>query len=444
MAQEEFMKKIFEIKGANITRQLLHVVFNEESSSYIPPNTKLVLDEKMLKEADSEFCKFKNAGELYGKETTFGRFIVNLALYNVKDMQAVVTDREQKIRDLAKDVIGSQGSHQQFRYDVDIKGLITYKNFTLTAKDMDKIYSEMSQLFIDEKITYQAMNQFIDNLNWLGFTMVPYVNPSMDILSMSPTKEIKKIRADVFKEHKDIIDRNDVVAYNNVIEPKILSQASKILDEKGSSGKIIFDSGVNGSFSGNYKITAVARGVVAKSDDPTQYSIATSSLVEGVSKDEVGIAGDIAVQGSLGRAIDTRQGGYKVKQFYAGFQSVVADAPGTDCKTPYTIKVDLDDKNYGDYLFRYVAEGDKLVLLDRDNKSKYLGKTVKMRTPFFCQNPKICNKCAGEMLGKLGIKNIGLTSANIGSALLNASLKAFHSLSVKTEKFDLEDFMEAI
>ena len=48
------------------------------------------------------------------------------------------------------------------------------------------------------------------------------------------------------------------------------------------------------------------------------------------------------------------------------------------------------------------------------------------------------------MIGKLGIKNIGLTSSNIGSALLNASLKAFHSLSVKTGTFDLEDFMTEI
>ena len=73
--------------------------------------------------------------------------------------------------------------------------------------------------------------------------------PSMDVLSMNPTKEIKKIREDVFKEHKDIIDNNDVIAYNNVIEPKILKQAAQILDEKGSTGKMIFDSGVNGSFS---------------------------------------------------------------------------------------------------------------------------------------------------------------------------------------------------
>lgn len=435
---EEELKAVLSLKGASIDLKFLHSIFNEGSSTYVPPNTKLVLDEKILKSVDSEFCRFKNAKSLYGQETTIGRFIFNLAIYNVKDMKLAVPDTiEDRLRD-------TRDSFSEYDYDAEVKHLLDYKNFTLTAKSIGKLYAEMSQLMIDGEITHQAMDQFIDNLNWLGFSLVPYMNPSMDIMSMSPTPEIKKVREAVFKEHRDIIDRNDVIAYNNVIEPAILSQASKILDEKGSSGKIIFDSGVNGSFNGNYKLTAIARGVVAKSDDPSKYSIATSSLVEGVSKDEIALAGDIAVQGSLGRAIDTRQGGYKVKQFYAGFQSVVADDPGTDCGTPYTIQVDLDESNYGDYLYRYIYTGKELVLLDRENKPKYLGKSVQMRSPFFCQTPKICSKCAGEMLGKLGIRNIGLTSANIGSALLNASLKAFHSLSVKTNNYELEDFLTEI
>lgn len=457
---KESLRQILALKASMIDRAFLHRAFNAGSDrGHLEPNTKILLDEQILKEVGSEFNAFKNAKELYGQETTFGRLVFNLVTYNIMDMSSDkfskedIAAREQATKLMAKDEkkaqeINAELAKKRFQanyaFDVDVKQFVTYKNFTLTAGDMEKVYKEMAELFIDGKITAHAMQQFIDNLNWLGFTLVPYMAPSMDVLSMNPTKEIKKIREDVFKEHKDIIDNNDVIAYNNVIEPKILKQAAQILDEKGSTGKMIFDSGVNGSFNGNYKITAVARGVVAKSDDASQYTIATSSLVEGVSKKEIATAGDIAVQGSLGRAIDTRQGGYKVKQFNAGFQSVVADAPGTDCGTPYTIKVTLDDKNYNDYLYRYVVERGQLVLLDRDAKSRYVGKTVDMRTPFFCQTPRICSKCSGEMIGKLGIKNIGLTSSNIGSALLNASLKAFHSLSVKTGTFDLEDFMTEI
>jgi hypothetical protein len=429
MTQEE-LKVFFSKKASEINRTTLHMLFNEGQPSYVPPNTKIILDEKILKEVDSEFCKFKNADSLYGKETTFGRFLANIVIYNIKD--ASVSNK------------GDPNSIEIYDYNTEVKQLIDYKNFTFDAKKIGAIYSELSELLIDGIITSQAVDQFIDNLHWLGFTLTPYMTPSLDIISVSPTAEIKAMRDKMFKENQDVFDNNDVMKYNNNIEPALISQAAKILDDAKSSGKIIFDSGFNGNFSTNYKITSLARGVVAKSDDPSSYSIATSSLVEGVSKKETVIAGDIAVQGSLGRAIDTRQGGYKTKQFYAGFQSVTADVADTDCGTTYTIKVQLTPSNYSEYTYRYIVENKKLVLLDRKNKDSYMGKTVDMRTPFFCHNPRICNKCAGEMLVKLGIKNIGLTSANIGSALLNASLKAFHTLAVKSNSYDISDFIQEI
>jgi hypothetical protein len=194
----------------------------------------------------------------------------------------------------------------------------------------------------------------------------------------------------------------------------------------------------------NYKLTALFRGVVPKSDDPTQYKIGLSSLTDGVSKDEIALAGDIAVQGSIGRAISTRQGGYLVKQFNSAFQSLVVDDPGTNCGSVRTITVELDDKNFGQYLYRYIIDGGVVVQLSQDNKSKYVGKKVKLRTPFYCRTVKICNTCAGDMLYRLGIKNIGLTTSNIGSALMNAALKAFHSLAVKTASYNIEDFMSEV
>ena len=444
----DFNRMALSLKSGDIGRTLFNNIFNTDSPNHIDPSTKVVLDEAILKENNSELLLFKDIKEHLGKETTFGRIILNLAVYNIKDsaVENIVDDDEKKkaakAMGLSAPLKSATADSGRINNEIEIKHLISYKNFTFTKSSADKLYEEMANLFIDKKISHFVMEQFTNNLNWLGFTLVPYLAPSMDLLSVSPTKEIKDIRKKTFDEYSDAIASNDVLTYNNEVEPKILSQAAKILDEKHSSGKLIFDSGVNGSFNTNYKITSVARGVVAKSNDPAAYTIATSSLVEGVSKKEMPVAADIAVQGSQGRAIDTRQGGYKVKQFYAGFQSISADFPGTDCKTPYTLEVLID--NYKDYLYRNIEENGKIVNLSRESKDKYLGKVVKLRSPFFCQNPKICHVCAGDMIHKLGIRNIGLSSSNIGSALLNASLKAFHSLSVKSASFNIEDFMTEI
>jgi len=194
----------------------------------------------------------------------------------------------------------------------------------------------------------------------------------------------------------------------------------------------------------NYKITALFRGVVPKSADPTQYKIGLSSLTGGVSKSEIALVGDIAVQGSIGRAISTRTGGYLVKQFNSAFQSLVVDAPGTDCGTKRTLPITLTEKNYMSYEYRYIVSGGSLVQLTSDGMSKYANKPIRLRTPFYCQTTKICSKCAGDMIYRLGIRNIGLITSNIGSALMNASLKAFHSLAVKTASYNLEDFINEI
>jgi hypothetical protein len=418
----------FSLKGGDITLDFLHDMFsiNEKGQRKLEPNTKVVLDEKKLREHNSEILQFKDIETLFGKETTVGRIILNLCLYNLKDTKY-------------KDV-----KLQSDPYEVEVRNLFTYKNITLNANAMDVIYKELSEKIVNGLISNQVTEQFIDNENWIGFILVPYLNPSMDIKTINAGPEIRKIKNDVLEEHKDIIINNDVKSFNGVIESKVLKEAARILDAQGSTGKIIYDSGVNGTFNNNYKLTALFRGVVPKSDDPTQYKIGLSSLTDGVRKDEIALAGDIAVQGSIGRAISTRQGGYLVKQFNSAFQSLVVDAPGSDCKTPRTLQITLSDKDFGQYEYRYIVDSGKLVQLTKENKSKYVGKPLRLRTPFYCQSTKMCNKCVGDMLYKLGIKNIGLTTAQIGSALMNAALKAFHSLAVKTATYNIEDFTKEI
>lgn len=428
------LTEILQLKSSDIDKALLQKLFaiSPDGKQTINPEQRLILDEKVLKEANSEILSFKDIRNELGKETTIGRIIANLVLYGFSFINYEL------IQDSKKTTMTAYNNEEVLH---DIKPFVKYKNIVLTKGNLSILYNELAELFIDKKINSNAMDNFIDRLNWLGFTLTPYINPSLDILSISPNAEIKKIRRDVFKKYEKEIAENDVVTFNNKVEKEILSQASDILDKEKCSGKLIYDSGVNGSFSTNYKVTSLMRGVVAQSDDPTAYSIATSSLTEGVSKEEVATAGDIAVQGSIGRAISTRQGGYLTKKFHAAFQSIIADKAGTDCGTPYTLDIELTAKNFKDYIFRFIVEGGKTKMIERED-DKYIGKIVRMRTPFYCQNPLVCHKCVGDLVHRLGIRNIGLTSANIGASLLNASLKSFHSLSVKNERFNIKDYIQ--
>ena len=108
-----------------------------------------------------------------------------------------------------------------------------------------------------------------------------------------------------------------------------------------------------------------------------------------------------------------------------------------------TLKVLLTENNIDDFLYRYIVENNKLVMIDNENKNLYINKVVNMRSTLFCNGKTFCNKCAGELYYKMGIKNFGLTAGTIGSKIMNESMKKFHDMSLKYSIVtNIEDYIE--
>ena len=72
---------------------------------------------------------------------------------------------------------------------------------------------------------------------------------------------------------------------------------------------------------------------------------------------------------------------------------------------------------------------------------KYIGKTVKLRSPMYCKNDKICNICAGEADYKLNNINVGLGCSNISTTLLRMGMKKFHTSNIKSTMIDVDDML---
>lgn len=103
----------------------------------------------------------------------------------------------------------------------------------------------------------------------------------------------------------------------------------------------------------------------------------------------------------------------------------------SDCGTKRTITVKVDNKNIDMLMYNYVVQGDKLVEINSHNRDKFIGKRIKMRYSSMCEaKDGICNKCAGNLYYKLGIKNVGIATSQIASKLKLISMKAFHDDSV--------------
>ena len=111
--------------------------------------------------------------------------------------------------------------------------------------------------------------------------------------------------------------------------------------------------------------------------------------------------------------------------------------PKTDKETDKYIEVLLTNDNIELYMYNYIISGSSLIELTSKNKDKYINKKVKFRFSSMCKSKNyICNKCAGNLWYRLGIKNVGLLTAQVPSKLKNISMKSFHDSVVNTTEID--------
>ena len=145
------------------------------------------------------------------------------------------------------------------------------------------------------------------------------------------------------------------------------------------------------------------------------------------------------------KAIGTAVSGYMAKELLAAYQSEVLGPKDSDCGSKGYITVALTNKNYGDYLYRYVLTNKGLVMTTNENKSSFIGKTVKMRSPMFCigygPTKCLCNKCSGDFYYLLGKNNVGLIVSKLATTITQLNLQKFHENLVKTQQLDINDLL---
>lgn len=293
----------------------------------------------------------------------------------------------------------------------------------------NSIEDKISEAILNDVVTPEEFAHYIDKTQWF-LSIHAMICCSFTKKIMRPLPKIIKARDEKLSK----LAPNDAIGAAKV-EKELIDMALKEL--KGDPGMTIFDSGARGDFNNNYKAINIMKGPMFNhlKDD---FKIIGKSFNEGIDKKDIPDFGTSVVSGAYPKAVGTQRGGYIVKQFYASYQGVVLGDKGSDCGSKGYINVIIDPRIAKIYLYRYIQDGKKLVYLDKNTIKSYYGKQVKMRSPMFCCSPdNRCNVCCGDMYYKLGIKNIGLTTAKIGSNLLNQSMKAFHNTTVKTTRIDI-------
>lgn len=319
-----------------------------------------------------------------------------------------------------------------------------YQNETLNVKKLEGLELKLGTMMLNNEITTIDYMKFLDNGEWITMGCAYFLMPSMDYNMIRPIPEVTKRRDELFlKYSKELKDGDpDAIA---LIEKELLKFSNQKLSDEANPGRSFFESGEFKMV--NYKKNSIMVGAVE--DTATgKLRVVKNSYADGIDKDEYSKTTALTILGGYSRGVSTQDGGYSTKKYNAAMQASVLDVPDSDCHTMKYLEITIHPELKDMYLYRYILDDDnktKLILLDNSNINKYVGKSVKMRSPMYCNNKdKICNKCAGELFYKMGTLNVGLLAASLSGNLMNKSMKAMHDASINFKLIKPEDFINEI
>ena len=313
--------------------------------------------------------------------------------------------------------------------------LFGYVNKEISKKMFGKLNNGISDAVMMDDIPTTALMTFGKKCQeFMKYETILSPNYTEDLLCC--TKKIDKLKQKLLKENKEAIENADPVVVEK-IEQELIAYGKELL--KDDPAMDMYLSGAQGNFNNHFKNLFAIKGCIQNPDPyaKKKYNVITSCYMDGVKPEEYANLANSLANGPYSRSNKTAIGGYWENLFISAFQHLILGPAESDCGTTRTITVSLTDDNFDVWKYNYIKEGDKLTELTYHNKDKYIGKKVKFRYSSLCESKNgICSKCAGNMFYRLGIKNVGVMTAQLPAKLKLTFMKAFHDSTIVTTEMD--------
>lgn len=304
-----------------------------------------------------------------------------------------------------------------------------YWNAPLYKDNIGKLFDIVSAALEYDKITTDELWPWLKAIQFYAYKGTTIFNSSLTDTSIMPDENVIAKRDKFFKEHPD-------ASVTQVVE--LEEQLSKQMKEKIShdSSRTLFDSGAKAKVEDQLKNINTMIGPVYN-PETGEFDIIKNSYLDGFSKEDVYKAGNMVVSASYPKAVGTADAGYITKQFYGAFGAISVDKEGTDCHTKSYLNIIITEDNWRCYEGQNVMVGpDKHETITNENYKKFVGRTVKLRSPMCCISEKVCSVCVGTRPYMTGMTNIGTQFATVPNTFLNAGMKKFHTSKVKLDEVD--------
>lgn len=331
--------------------------------------------------------------------------------------------------------------YNKFFFENKLFDIIGYINKSVDGGIFGDINKKLSYALIEDKISLDTLKEYLNKTQ----KVMPYVTilaPNYTDKMLTVSDALRKKREKILADNKEALDRGDEVVGDKVTQ-ELLDMAKDYMDDDPSMD--VYKSGARGSVKNHFKNIFVVKGII-KDPDPyakQKYKFSTSNYIDGIKAEEYPLIANSLAAGPYARAKKTQDGGYWEKLFVYAMQHVTLDPEGSDCGTTDTVTVHLTKKNISFWMYSYMVENGKFIELNSENSNHYINKVVKFRFASMCESKTgICNRCAGNLLYRLGIKNAGVTESMPMSTLKNISMKSFHDSTQQLHEIPLNKIFE--
>jgi len=329
---------------------------------------------------------------------------------------------------------------------------------TIGKKELYVILNRIALLYKDHP---DVIIKTLDNIKELGFEYSTKVGFTLNIIDMYSKELEEKVNELTGNIKKDLaIMKSDEIS--NILRSLPFS--------------IFIDSGARGSWD-QAKQLVFCRGYVADSYNQIRKELIRTNLINGLTPDDFFNSSYGARKGLLDTATSTGSSGYITRQLIYSTNFIeIAD----DDYIQEEVRK-LEEKHKNDNQINLEGEKNKLIaklcdcgsteyfnftidkdpakarkqiksivgryFVDEDGKTKVIpewlttedekfyqglfGKTLKLRTPLYCTNKKICRICYGDNYKVLHSSQIGIIATQaIGERLTQLVLRTFHTSGV--------------
>jgi len=306
-------------------------------------------------------------------------------------------------------------------------------NFPFVNKTVDK---KLLKIILDEITrtnTSEVVLRILDNIKNLGFKYTTLSGASMSLEGLD-VESLQRVQQKVFDPNLKWFEQFEALQ-----SPEVLQSVR----EAFKYWKFI-ESGSRGSWDQALQIV-LARGFVSNFTGDIIKTPIENSLVTGLTPKEFFNSCYGSRKGLLDTALNTGVSGYLTRKLVYATVNLEIDQECDDCGTEDTFAISIPEKGHDikgidlaySLIGRYHLIGSNpdgtpnYELITYDNYSSFVGHVVRVRSPIFCKNPRVCKKCYGATCDFLHSQFVGvIASQALGEVSTQLVLRTFHTSGV--------------